>query len=301
MVNKVYAILGATGKIGFPLTEKLLQLGHTVKAIGRDQGKLEALKEKGAQVFVVNDFEDANILSDIFQEVDAVFSFIPPGYTENDYGIYQDKVGKAIKAAIEKNDVRHVVNLSSIGADLADKIGPIKGLRRHETRLNSLHKTHVLHLRAGSFMENLFMSIPLIIKNGIFEGALFGHLRIPMVATKDIAEKAAYFLTRLDFKGHTVFDFVGPRAFTYTEAARILGKAIGKPGLKYVEFTYLDAEKAMVKSGIAPSTARLMMELYETINDGAIKPTQKITPEHQGTTTLEEFAASFVQVFKEME
>jgi uncharacterized protein YbjT (DUF2867 family) len=302
MASKTYAIMGATGNIGSQLTLELLKLGHKVNAIGRSQHKLSILQEKGAQGVIIRDFDDAGRLNVAFQDVDAVFSFIPPGYSEKDLETYQEKIGKAIKAALEKNQIRYVVNLSSVGAELTQGTGPIKGLHRHEMRLNSLsNNVNILHLRPAFFMENLFSAIPFIIKNGIFEGALFGHLRIPMVATNDIAAKAAYFLDRLNFKGHTIFDLVGPRPVTYSEVARILGKAIGRPELKYVEVAYSDAEKAMVALGMNPSMARLMTGMYEAFNKGLIKPTQTITPEHQGKTTIEEFALLFAEKYKESE
>ncbi len=43
-------------------------------------------------------------------------------------------------------------------------------------------------------------------------------------------------------------DLLGPRDVSFAEAAKILGAAIGKPDLQYVQFSYEDAEKAMTQS-----------------------------------------------------
>lgn len=66
-----------------------------------------------------------------------------------------------------------------------------------------------------------------------------GDLPIPMAATRDIGAKAAEFLAGLQFRDHAAFERFGPRLVTMQEATTVLGKAIGKPDLKYVQFSYL--------------------------------------------------------------
>src|ERR1700722_19236517 len=130
MANKTYAIVGATGNIGKVLVETLLKKGHQVHAIGRDKNKLQNLKNKGAEVFALASFDDSSALAKAFDKCDAVFSFIPPDYQQEDFEVYQDKVGESIKQALIKSKIRYVLNLSSIGANLQDGTGPIKGLQR---------------------------------------------------------------------------------------------------------------------------------------------------------------------------
>ncbi len=81
------------------------------------------------------------------------------------------------------------------------------------------------------------------------------------------------------------------------EATTLLGKAIGKPDLKYVQFQYEDAEKAMVKAGLSPDTARLMIEMNRSFNEGLIRPTQSMTLDHLGTTDIAAFAKTFAAAF----
>ena len=118
-----------------------------------------------------------------------------------------------------------------------------------------------------------------------------------MIAAKDIGLKAAELLDRLDFKGHSIFDFVGPRNVTMIDVANVLGKVIGKPNLKYTQLPYQDVEKATVASGMKPINAKLMNEMYKAFNEGKIQSTQKITAEHQGKTTIEQFARTFAEAY----
>jgi uncharacterized protein YbjT (DUF2867 family) len=299
MAKKVYAVMGASGQIGRVITEQLLKKGHQVKALGRDQKKLEPLKSKGAEVVVLQGFDKEAVLTKAFNDVDGVFTMVPPGYGVDNFAAYQANVGEAVKAAVQKNDIQHVVNLSSIGAHLPEGTGPIKGLYGQEQRLNALPGPNILHLRPGFFMENFLGSIPVILQTGALKTPLKPELSLPAIATEDIGMRAAEFLDRCDFKGHTVFELIGPRAHNLVETAKILGSAIGKPELKYVQLTYDEAKKAMLAAGAKPALADLFIEMYKAFNDGKCLPTQKLTADHQGKTTLEQFAAkNFAKAFK---
>lgn len=299
MSNKVFVVMGATGKIGHVLSEGLLKNGHRVKALGREEKKLSILKNLGAEIITLDDFGRTNTLIDLFKGADGIFSFIPPGYGVDDYATFQNAVSEAICTALQKNKNPYVVNLSSLGANQPDGTGPIKGLYRHEQRLNALSDINVIHLRPAYFMENLFMSISAIHQTRVLGTPLRGDLPIPLIATRDIGMKAAELLLPLNFSGRSEFEFVGPRAVTMKETAKLLGKAIGKMNMEYVQIPYADAEKGMVASGMKPSTAALLIEMYKAINSGCCQPTQEITPDNQGKITVEQFADSFAKIYKQ--
>lgn len=300
MAKKVYAILGASGQIGHVIVEHLLKKGHHVKAIARDKQKLELLKSKGAQIYSLESFEKESLLVKPLQGVDAVFALLPPSNEAEDFSAYQDHVGEAIKAAIKKNSIRYCINLSSIGGQLPDGTGPIKGLYRQEQRLNTLSDVNVLHFRAGYFMENFLMSIPGIERTGTLSLPLNPELSLPLVSTDDIGIKIAEIFDRLDFKGHTVFDFNGPPSPTLKEVTKILGQAIGKPDLKYVQISNEEAKKGFLSAGMQVSHADLFIEMYTSFDKQKIPFTQEITSEHRGKTTIEQFAkTTFAKAFKE--
>ncbi len=296
MSKKTYAVMGATGHIGQVLTEKLLEKGHTVKALGRDEKKLSGLKAKGAQTFSPA-FDDAKALAEAFKGSDGVFVMIPPSYAAEDFAAYQDHTGEAIAKAIQDSGVKHVVSLSSIGAEQPSGTGPIAGLYRQEQRLNKLSGVHILHIRPSSFMENQYWSIPVIKTAGVNGSPAPGNFPIPTVATQDIAVKVAELLDQLQFTGREAFDFTGPQEYTLTQVTTALGKAIGKPDLAYVQFSYDDVKKGMVGSGMKPGMADLMIEMHKAGNEGKLHPTQNLTGEHRGKTTIEEFAKGFAGAY----
>lgn len=294
--KRTYAVMGATGHIGRIVAERLLKTGSQVHVIGRSAERLKGLVNQGA-ISHTGAFDDVHVLTGAFTGVDGVFAMIPPDYTTGDYLAYQDRVGSAIARALQTTGVHYIVNLSSIGAHLSEKTGPIRGLHKQEARLNDIKDLHVVHLRPAYFMENLLWSIPTIQSLGINGSPLKGDLPIPMVATRDIGAKAASFLADLQFRGHTAFEFFGPRPVTMQEATTVLGKAIGKPDLQYVQFPYEEAEKAMLAAGMKPDVVGLFIEMNRSFNDSLIQPTHPLTRDHLGTTGIETFAKDFAAAF----
>ena len=296
MAAKTFTILGATGQIGHVLTEELLKSGHRVKAIGRNGVKLEALKNKGAQIISI-DISDVNGLTKAFFGSDAAFVMIPPNFQADDFLGYQDRTGEAIRDAIQRSSVKKVLNLSSTGAQHADKTGPIQGLHRQEQRLNALSDVDVLHFRAAYFMQNIYGSIPEIQKEGTLSSPVKGDLPMWMVSTDDIGRKIADILSSLHFKGRSVFEFAGPAQLTQIAVARILGDAIGRD-VKYVQIGYDVAEKAMLDAGLKLSLAKAFVEMQRASNDGLTAFVEAPGPDHRGNITFEEFARTLAKQLK---
>ena len=286
MSQRLYTVMGATGHIGHVLVDALLKRGHAVRAVARSQTKLAGLKAKGAEAHSVV-FEDAAALARVFQGSSAIFSMIPPAYEAEDFSAYQDTVGAAIVSAIQQAKVAHVVNLSSVGAQHSSGTGPIAGLHRQEQRLGAVAGLSVLHLRPGYFMENQLWSVATIKQHGINGSPMRGDLPIEMIATRDIAAKVAELLDGLSFRGQSMVELAGPRAITLDDATAILGKAIGRPDLKYVQFSNDNAKQAMIGMGMKPSIVSLMIEMQRGFNDGHVA--FEGTPA-RGGTSLEEFA-----------
>jgi len=293
----MYAITGATGNIGSKAAEILLDRGKKVRVIGRDAARLRTLVSKGAEAAVGN-LQDAAFLTGAFSGVDAVFAMIPPDYTAADFRAYQNEIGSNIAYAIGKAGVKYVVNLSSQGAELPAGTGPILGLYDQEKRLNGLAGVNVLHLRCTYFMENLLMNIPLINGKGIAGSAVRGDRKFAMIATRDIAERVAEHLVSRDFSGKVVKDLLGQRDLSLEEAIGVLGRRIGWPDLKYVQFPYDEAVEGLVAMGISPDASRLFIEMSRALNDGLFAVNRLRTAENTTPTAIEEFAETFAAAYE---
>jgi hypothetical protein len=92
------------------------------------------------------------------------------------------------------------------------------------------------------------------------------------------------------FDGYIVRELLGPRDYTHREATAILGAAIGKPDLAYVEFSYEDFRKGLLGAGFSASVADAYVEMYTAFNDGRVQSTMSHDTSSTTPTTLEEFS-----------
>jgi uncharacterized protein YbjT (DUF2867 family) len=287
-------ITGATGNIGSRIADLLLSQGEKVRCVARTADKLKDLAEQGAEIAVIQ-LDDTAALARTFKGADAVFAMIPPNYTAPDFRAYQNLIGASISEAIKESGVRHVVNLSSQGAHLAEGTGPIKGLYDQEKRLGRLKDVIILNMRPTYFMENLLANIQLIKTMNVLGSAIRGDLKFPMIATKDIANFAVERLIKRDFLGVTVKDLLGQRDISMDEIAASLSTKLNRPELKYVQFSNEATEQALGKVGFSPDVVRLFVEMNKAINEGLIMNIPR-TKDNTTGTTFEEFAEIFVRL-----
>ena len=149
----MYVIIGATGHTGSVIAKRLLAQGKKVRVVGRNTERLSSLVSLGAEPFAA-DITNKAAIATAFSGAEAAYVMIPPALTNPDYAAYQDQVIEAIAFALDKGAPRHVVTLSSFGADKPDKTGPIAGTHRMEERLKRISGLNALYVRAGYFMEN---------------------------------------------------------------------------------------------------------------------------------------------------
>ncbi len=286
----MYVITGASGNTGSIVAEKLLAKGQPVRVLGRSADRLQPLADKGAQVFVC-DLTDTETLTKSFTGARAVYAMIPPSMTSQDYRAEQDSVTESIVTAIENAKVPYAVTLSSVGADKSEGTGPIAGLRYLEQRLNRIGGLNVLHLRPGYFMENTLAQIGIIKAMGVTAGPVRSDVRLPMIATRDIAAAAADALLKLDFRPEETRELLGQRDISYGEAAQVIGNAIGDPDLAYVELPNEQVRAAFMQMGMSPNIADLILEMSTALNEGRVVPLEERSERNTTPTSYETFVA----------
>ena len=284
----MYAITGASGNTGRVVASDLLKRGHEVRAIGRDARHLRALAAVGAEPFVA-DLTDPQRLATAFSGAEAAYVMMPPDLASEDYLAFQDRVGGNLAKAIERARVEFVVTLSSVGADKADGTGPVVGVRGLEERLNRIPGINVLHLRPGYFMENTLPQASIIPIAGAASGPLRPDLKLPMIATRDIGAAAAEALSRLDFTGHQTRELLGERDISYAEATAVIGRAIGRPSLDYVQTNDEQLRPALIQMGMSGNVADLILEMAGALNSGHMRPLEARSPANTTPTSYETF------------
>ena len=282
------AVMGASGNVGGKVTDRLLRQGHQVRVFGRSQERLEPLGLRGAEV-QVGDAVNAHDLQVLFEGAVSALVVLPDNVGDPNYVANRSVMSRAITHALRDQRVGYVVLASSLGAHREQGVGQVGGLHELEELLFGLEETNVLSLRAAWHMENLLAVVPMVQEQRMNGSAVRGDLEFPMIATADIAERAAEHLLRQDFTGHTVEAVLGPGDLSMEEATRTLGDALGIPDLPYVQFPPEGVKAALQGIGMSEEFASLLVESQIAINEGRISEGVERTSGSTTPTRLGEF------------
>jgi uncharacterized protein YbjT (DUF2867 family) len=279
-----YVILGASGNTGSIIADFLLSKGKKVRVVGRDAGRLQRFVRKGAEAFTT-DMSDSTALTTAFSGAHAAYLMLPPITSRED----QERESDAIAKAVKESGLRCAVHLSSYGAHVPEGTGPIAGLHSSEQKLNAISGLNVLHLRAAYFMENNLAAIGTIRGMGIFGHALLPDLKLPMIATRDVGAYAAQRLLDLDFPGKQTRELLGERDLSMTEATAVIARGIGRPDLRYEQFSYDQMQQALTQMGFSPKKAGVYIEMFKAINAGVLAAQEPRSQENSTLTSFETF------------
>jgi uncharacterized protein YbjT (DUF2867 family) len=282
-----------SGNIGSAVTSHLLDNGEKPVLIARDPSKVKKFTDKGA-VVKTGSHSDADFLIEASKNADALFVLTPPDFKMTDIrGHYRTYAEAAAKAA-KVNKIPYVVHLSSVGADLESGNGPVAGLHVAEQVLNASDIPNLVHLRAGYFMENTLAQIPSILQAKSLFTNLQKDTKIPMIATRDIGERAALLLKNRDFDGRRVMELQGAAEITYEEVASILSRVLDL-NLNHVTISSAQLVAAYVGAGIGQVVAESFAELADSLSLGKIRFFEDRSKLNTTPTTYTQFAE---QVFK---
>ena len=275
-----------TGNIGRGLTEHLLDGGAEVTLLVRDPKKVADFAKRGATVHQ-GALDDAAFVRETTQGAKALFWLIPPDMTATDFRARQNQFADVGAAAVEANQIGHVVLLSSTGAQYDSGNGPIAGLHDAEQKFAKV-APNLLQLRAGYFMEILLATIPMIAAQKSVFQPMPAETKLAMVATRDIARVAADELLDLTWKGHRIRGVHGPADVDWNDVCAIIGKELGEP-VQYMQVPGEAVHAALTGMGISEAIADLYVEMLEGFGTGRIQNAEPRTAQTTTPTTLQQF------------
>jgi uncharacterized protein YbjT (DUF2867 family) len=292
-----YVITGSLGNISHSIVTSLVAAGHSVKVITSNNNRVAAIEALGASA-AVGSVEEVTFLTGAFDGADAVYTMVPPKWDAADWKAHIHSVGKNYAAALKANNIKWVVNLSSIGAHKPGGVGPVTGLHRVENALNQLADVDILHLRPGYFFSNFFGNIGMIKHMGIIGSNNEAGNSMVLSDTSDIAVAAAEALLALDFKGHSV-KYLASDERTPADVATVLGNAVGIPSLPWVSFSDEQNLAGMVQAGLPQEVASNYTEMGASMRTGEMaEDFYKHRPAEFGKVKLEDFATVFAGAYQ---
>jgi uncharacterized protein YbjT (DUF2867 family) len=275
-----------TSNIGRALAARLLDAGECITILSRDKKKIGELARRGARV-VEGSFEEPVLLAEALEGAEALFWLTPPP-ARPDYHDWAVNCARQAATAAKKAGMRRAVVISSMGAHTGPGTGAVGPAREIENEFEA-RLPAVVTLRPGIFMENFLLSAEMIANAGQIFVPIQRGKKWPLVATADIAARAACWLLDRGWTGHHRVGVHGPQDLSTDEAAAIIASAVGKP-VECIDATLDQARGALAGMGMPDFVVDLIVEQYVAFRDGRLDPAEPRTPDTTTPTTLAEFA-----------
>jgi uncharacterized protein YbjT (DUF2867 family) len=287
----MYLIAGVSGKTGAAAATALLEKRQAVRVLVRSEEKGQAWRERGAEVAVAS-LDDVAGLTRALTGVKGAYLLVPPDLAATDFMARGRRFVGAMSEALATACVPHVVFLSSIGAQLEKGTGPVVILHEGEKRLAGLRGTRASFIRAAYFMENIGALVSLARSQGILPCLFDPSHRIAMIATADIGRTAAQALLEPP-RNNEVIELEALQESSYADAARILGKLLGRP-VEAVRVPHEGVIPTLVQSGFSEDVAGLFQEMAHALDAGTMRFHNGDARHVRGPTTLESVLAKLV-------
>ena len=207
-----------------------------------------------------------------------------------------NKIANNYKQAIQQSGVKQVVHLSSVGAHTDKGNGMLAFHYNAENILKQLQKdVSIKFMRPVSFYINMFAFIPTIKTKGAIVQNYGGDEKEPWVSPLDIAAVIAEEMDKA-FVGREI-RYIASDEVSPNEVAKILGKAIGKPDLKWQVISDAQMLNGMLASGMNPQIAKGLVEMNAGMNTGVLDEDYYRNRPTLGKTKLADFAKEFATAF----
>jgi uncharacterized protein YbjT (DUF2867 family) len=247
-------MVGATGKYASHVIPELKRRGVMIRALVRDQDKLEAARQKGADEAVVGDLGDADSLYAAANGIEGVFHLNPA------FAPQEADLGVAMVAAAKAAGVRKFVFSSVIHPSIS-ALTNHAAKRPVEEALCESGLQFVI-LQPTMFMQNFDAGWKAVMEKGRFALPYSKQAKASYVDYRDVAEVAAIAMTsdRLDYG---TFELCNAGMVDRVALAAMMSEALNRP-IQAGELTFEEwAQTAHIPEGAIREGMRKMYAHYD--------------------------------------
>lgn len=253
-------VTAPTGAIGHRIVQSLLHSGTPIRVVARDPLCLTEEVRAGAEI-IKGSHGDAGVVREAFSGADTIFWLVPPDPKAASVTAAYVDFTRPAAAALKEQGVKRVVSVTALGrgSPLADKAGFVTGSLAMDDLITS---TGVAFrgLALPSFMDNIARQTAVIRDQGRFFLPISGDLKLPSVATRDIAAVATRWLLDDSWTGQSEVPVLGPEDISFNEMAEIISEVLGAP-VSYQQIS-LDVYKArLAQFGMSDAMAQGMTDM----------------------------------------
>lgn len=279
-------ITAPSGTIGSQLLTRLLAAAEPVRVIARDPGRLPAGTSERAEI-ITGSHGDPVVIDRALAGADALFWLTPPPWRAARLQDGMETFARPAAAAVARHGVGHVVGISNLGRGVPGDAGIVTRALAVED-LFAATRTCYRALTLPGFMDNLLADAASLREAGRFHGVLDPALKVPLVATADIAAVAAGLLLERTWSGQESRPVLGPEDLSMAEAAEILTGVLARP-VTYVQVSIGDFRAGLLAHGASAAMADGMAAMMAAKNAGLDNAAPR-TPATSSPTSLREWA-----------
>lgn len=291
-------VTGSLGHISKPLSQELVQKGHTVSVISSKAERQQEIEALGAKA-AIGKMEDVDFLTRSFNGADVVYLMEPPpDFSDPDSDIFTHWSGivRNYSQAILQANVKHVIHLSSIGAHTDKGVGMLAAHYAIENILKQLpNDVSIKFMRPVGFYYNMYAYMHTIKTQGTIIQNYGGDEKEPWVSPIDIASVIAEEIEK-PFNGRT-FRYIASDEVSPNEVAKILGEAIGKPELKWLAIPDEQMQDNLVAAGFNPQAAKGLVDMNAGRRTGTLYEDYHRNEPVLGNVKLTDFAKEFAAIY----
>jgi uncharacterized protein YbjT (DUF2867 family) len=212
-------VVGATGKYASLVVPELKQRGATVRALVRNESKIEAARQQGADETAIGDLHDPASLRAAAAGVDGVFHINPA------FAPHEAELGVAMVEAAKASGVKKFV-FSGVYHPSISKLSNHAAKRPVEEAMYESGMEFTV-LQPAMFMQNFAASWNAVLQQGCFSLPYSKLAKACYVDYRDVATVAAMALTGNELSYGT-FELCAPGMVNRIELVAMIGTAIGR-------------------------------------------------------------------------
>lgn len=274
-----------TGAIGSRVVTNLLDRGAAVRVVVRDPARLPGAVRDRVDV-VAGSHGDPDVVAKAFAGADAVFWVPPPDPRATSVeAAYLDFTRPAC-AAFTDQAVGRVVGVSALGRGVQGNAGHVTASLAMDDMIVATGVPYRA-LANPSFMDNLLRQVDAIGNQGVFYSPLRADLKVPLCATRDIADVATGLLLDTSWTGACSVAVLGPEDLSGNDMARIMSEVLDRS----VRCQVVSDEAftaPLLAHGMSEAMARAMLDMMRA-KDNGLDNAEERTPENTTPTSFRQW------------
>ncbi|MER8451898.1 complex I NDUFA9 subunit family protein [Mesorhizobium sp. M1428] len=231
--ERIVTVFGGTGFLGRRIVKRLLERGFTVRAVSRHPARVALVfspitrMPEAVEADILDTSSIGSAITGSQVIVNAVSLYVEQGVQT--FERVHVKAAADLAAASRNGEVDQFVQISGIGSDPQSDSNYIRARGRGEVAVESafpgafIVRPAVMTGPDDAFLTTIVRMIRLLPVYPLFGD---GGTRLQPVYVADVAEAVSRLIDGRTHKGSSIFEFGGPRIYTYKELLREIARQL---------------------------------------------------------------------------